>query len=104
VARARALLETGGAKVAELDALLLEVEQFLWGPAEVSVNVPALEKRLCEAKTWVGQVCPLPLHTAGALVYALPQASACRQTYRHAQDVKRPLAWCPFIVTVGSRP
>ena len=56
VSRAKALLETGGAKVAELDALLADAEQFAWGPEEVQADVAPLESRLKEAKAWVGQV------------------------------------------------
>ncbi|CAL8461880.1 g1411 [Coccomyxa elongata] len=59
VSRAKALLETGGAKVAELDALLAEAEQFAWGPEEVQADVAPLESRLKEAKAWVGQVTAL---------------------------------------------
>lgn len=56
VQKAKALLETGGAKVAKLDTLLAEVEQFGWGPEEVQADVAPLETRLREAKTWVAQV------------------------------------------------
>jgi hypothetical protein len=57
VARAKALLETGGAKVAELDWLLGNAGQFAWGPAETCGDeVAALLPRLREAKTWVAQV------------------------------------------------
>ena len=58
VARARALLETGGAKVAELDWLLGGAEQFSWGPADVIADVASLTPRLKDAKTWVAQVSP----------------------------------------------
>ena len=56
VQKAKALLETGGAKVAELDTLLAEGEQFGWGPEDVQEDVAPLETRLRDAKAWVGQV------------------------------------------------
>lgn len=46
----------GGAKVAELDALIAGAEQFLWGPAELAAGVPEVLERLRAAKTWVSKV------------------------------------------------
>ena len=61
VARAKALLEAGGAKVAELDWLLSNAQQFAWGPPECcGPEVAALLPRLREAKAWVAQVCGPP--------------------------------------------
>ncbi len=54
-ARGAALLEAGGAKVAELDALIAGGDQFLWGTADLAAGVPELLGRLRAAKAWVGQ-------------------------------------------------
>jgi len=54
--RGAARLEAGGAKVAELDALIAGGDQFLWGTADLAAGVPELLDRLRAAKAWVGQV------------------------------------------------
>ncbi|KAK9819859.1 hypothetical protein WJX72_003401 [[Myrmecia] bisecta] len=54
-ARAKQVLEVGGAKVAELDALIVETEQYAWGGAEFE-DVPPVLARLRQAKAWVAQV------------------------------------------------
>lgn len=90
--RAKTLLETGGAKVAELDALLAEVEQFGWGPAEVQADVAPLEERLKEAKIWVGQVRPVhpPCFHLCVPLTAKHQMLACAHT-----SLSSPLAPSP---------
>lgn len=40
----------------ELEALLTEAQQFLWGPAEVSCGSEAPLQRLQAAKAWATQV------------------------------------------------
>ncbi len=50
------LLAEGGAKVAELDALIAGAEQFLWGPSDLAAAVPLLAERLRAAKAWVSRV------------------------------------------------
>ena len=56
VTRAKKLLEQGGAKVTELEALIGQAEQFAWGPADVTADTSHLHGRLKEAKQWVAQV------------------------------------------------
>ena len=57
---AQQLLQAGGAKVADLDSLLAQVQQFLWGPEDVQADVAPLHTRLQQAKAWVAQVCVHP--------------------------------------------
>ena len=56
VARAKRLLEQGGAKVTELETLIAQAEQFAWGPADVTADINDLHSRLKDAKQWVAQV------------------------------------------------
>lgn len=56
VERVNVLLAEGGAKVAELDALIAGAEQFLWGPADLAAAGPPLAERLRAAKAWVSRV------------------------------------------------
>ena len=57
MARARRLLEQGGAKVTELEILIAQAEQYAWGPADVTADISDLHSRLKDAKQWVAQVC-----------------------------------------------
>ena len=57
MARAKRLLEQGGAKVTELEMLIAQAEQFAWGPADVTAGISEMQERLKDAKQWVAQVC-----------------------------------------------
>ena len=54
--RSRRLLELGGAKVTELEALIAQAEQYAWGPADIIADISILHSRLKDAKQWVAQV------------------------------------------------
>ena len=56
--RSKRLLELGGAKVTELEALIAQAEQFAWGPADITADISGLHSRLRDAKQWVAQVMP----------------------------------------------
>ena len=56
--RSKRLLELGGAKVTELEALIAQAEQFVWGPADITADISGLHSRLRDAKQWVAQVSP----------------------------------------------
>ena len=56
--RSKRLLELGGAKVTELEALIAQAEQFAWGPADITADISGLHSRLRDAKQWVAQVIP----------------------------------------------
>ena len=56
--RSKRLLELGGAKVTELEALIAQAEQFAWGPADITADISGLHSRLRDAKQWVAQVTP----------------------------------------------
>ena len=77
MARARALLETGGAKVAELDYLLGSAEQFSWGDDAAATEVAALLPRLRDAKSWVAQVRP----SFHIFATGHPHAAQCASMY-----------------------
>ena len=49
------LLQHGGAKVSELDALAAEAEQYLWGSGDMEA-LQALSDQLADAKSWVSKV------------------------------------------------
>lgn len=55
VVRARALLSAGGAKAAEVDALIASGQQFLWGELD-STDVADAVAELRAARTWLAQV------------------------------------------------
>ena len=54
--RAEALFGDGTSRPPELEALLQEAEQFLWGPADVRSGTLPLLERLEAARAWVAQV------------------------------------------------
>ena len=53
--RSQHLLTEGGAKLAELDTLLSDAEQFMWGSTDVEL-VQQLLEGLRDAKSWVSKV------------------------------------------------
>ena len=53
--RCTGLLQNGGAKVSELDALAAEAEQYLWGSGDMEA-LQALSDQLADAKSWVSKV------------------------------------------------
>lgn len=75
-ARAGELLQQGTGKLSEVEALLLESEQFLWGPADVRCTTLPLLQRLHAAKAWAAQVCGLHnRHCCGRLPALQHQAA-----------------------------
>ena len=88
--RSKRLLELGGAKVTELEALIAQAEQFAWGPADITADISSLHSRLKDAKQWVAQVTPSDGLLPDVPVLAAPPrdlkgCSSMRQEYAAQQ-------------------
>ncbi len=53
---ADAVMNVGSTKATEVDRLIKEANQFLWGPKDVAEGVLALQQRLRDAKEWLSKV------------------------------------------------
>ena len=76
VASARKLLAEGGAKLVDVDVLLTEAQQYMWGP-RACAEARQLEQQLQDAKRWAAEV------------------TACSKAKAALDKVEELLTWVP---------
>jgi hypothetical protein len=82
VASARKLLAEGGVKLVDVDVLLTEAQQYLWGPVACT-EARQLEQQLQDAKRWAAEV------------------TACSKAKATLAKVEELLAWVPPPVSAS---
>eukprot|EP00884_Botryococcus_braunii_P010330 jgi/Botrbrau1/19299/Bobra.0073s0042.1 len=96
---AEAVMNVGSAKASEVDRLIVEANQFLWGTKDVAEGVLALQQRLRDAKDWLSKVNALikvkgSLEAVGEVVawspppIHVPNFNKLREQYQAAQAWK----------------